>query len=252
VTEAIHFYMPYPALGDKICFLSAARIYARIFPDAKVSVGQSLPDIIDAYGDGLLSAGREGRTISVAPGPWHRLHDHRGNNNYVGTYLREMGVQTPPVRPELPEVEPANGLEPGSYVAFQPWANFARDPDAAFIQQLLDVVRGKLMIVKVGKAGEHNPDFWEVAFPNWMGPPMNMLRVIRHARFVLTPRSASAHVAAAYGVPTVVWVPSDGENWHLDYPEWPHMLVEFERSGWMLAAQMARAAVWMEEMLCER
>jgi hypothetical protein len=39
---------------------------------------------------------------------------------------------------------------------------------------------------------------------------------------VLTPRSASAHVAAGYKKPAFVWVPDDGENWHLDYPEWPH------------------------------
>lgn len=60
------------------------------------------------------------------------------------------------------------------------------------------------------------------AIASYIGDEMNMLKIIRHAALVLTPRSASAHIAAGYGVKTVVWVPNDGENWHLDYPNWQH------------------------------
>ena len=52
-----------------------------------------------------------------------------------------------------------------------------------------------------------------------------MLRVIQHAAFLLTPRSASANIAAAYRIPSILWVPNDGANWQLDYPGWDYKLV---------------------------
>jgi ADP-heptose:LPS heptosyltransferase len=63
-----------------------------------------------------------------------------------------------------------------------------------------------------------------------------MLRMIRHARLVLCPRSASAHIAVGYGVPAVVWAPDDGENWHLNYgPKARVRLIDFDALGRALA-----------------
>jgi hypothetical protein len=65
-----------------------------------------------------------------------------------------------------------------------------------------------------------------------------MLRVIQHAALVLTPRSASAHIAAAYQIPAFLWLPHDGENWHLDYPHWITRRVSIDDHWEMIGASL--------------
>lgn len=56
---------------------------------------------------------------------------------------------------------------------------------------------------------------------SFAGDELDMLRLIQNAALILTPRSATAHIAAGYGIPSIVWLPDDYLNWHLDYPNWP-------------------------------
>ena len=63
---------------------------------------------------------------------------------------------------------------------------------------------------------------------SYLGDYIDVIRCVQHAALVLTPRSASAHIAAAYRIPSFCWLPEDGENWHLDYPSWNHHRFYFE------------------------
>jgi ADP-heptose:LPS heptosyltransferase len=108
---------------------------------------------------------------------------------------------------------------PKRYGVLQPRSGFARNPDVDYVRRVVEAAVDATAI-PVYAIGMRSPNDPIVDDSQMREDVPHLLSMIAHATFVLTPRSASAHVAAAYGVPSVVWVPRDGENWHLDYPNW--------------------------------
>lgn len=244
--KPVYMYMPYGAFGDQLAFLGAARIYAQRHPQCEVWVNV-LPEIVAAYTDGLLHF----HTKPMALGDVafecvnrHRVKNSSPDKNYVGCYLAALGESVD----EAPAFEPpylpvADGLKPQGYIAIQPYSTFARnaaDRDA-FVQALADQCRKTfpdLPLVCLGRPDTRR-DIKDVNY-DYLGWNKDVLQVIEHARYVLTPRSASAHIAAGYRVPSFVWVPGDGEDWHLNYPNWPHLRVSVDHPP-------ARAAAFLQD-----
>lgn len=223
-------------LGDKLCALSAAREFARRNPNLSVYYN-TLPKIVAAYGDELLKLGTGAYPLPENYALFHREKDSSPAANYLGCYYLGLGINfysSPKL--ELPAVPPCVGLMPDSYIALQPTANWAT-PNISLDDLKRVIQDAPLPVVLTGNYITNNStdnvsDEDKLRFnqelvtaganASYIGDEMNMLKLIRHAALVLTPRSASAHIAAGYGVKTVVWVPNDGENWHLDYPNWQH------------------------------
>ncbi|WP_368153836.1 hypothetical protein [Aeromonas sp. s9] len=226
-------------LGDKLCALSAAREFARRNPNLSVYYN-TLPSIVSAYGDDLVKLGSGAYPLPENYALFHREKDASPAANYLGCYYLGLGINfesNPGL--ELPTVSPCTGLTPGSYIALQPTANWAK-PNLSLDDIKRIIQDSPLPVVLTGNyitnnttdniSDEDKQRFNQEliaagANASYIGDEMNMLKLIRHAALVLTPRSASAHIAAGYGVKTVVWVPNDGENWHLDYPNWQHIRV---------------------------
>lgn len=227
--ETVCLRSDYGSLGDQLCFIGAARHYARAHSEFSVVV-PNLPDLVGAYADDLIAHGNEGRSILCNPELRHRAKHESRDMNYLGTYMAELGLPTdiPPAL-ELPSLPPVDGLLPGAYVCLQPYSGFSgvpKDKDAFFEFLVKTVVSlcPNWPIVAVGLPDTPR-DIRGVSY-DYLGDHITFLKAIQHAAMVLTPRSASAHIAAAHGVPTFVWVPPDGEEWHLDYPGWPHYRME--------------------------
>jgi ADP-heptose:LPS heptosyltransferase len=220
----------YTALGDKLCALCAVREFARRNPNLQVHFNR-LDNVVQAYGDGLVLPGSKGKSILLHAHKRHRIKEGSPDKNYLGTYFAELGMdfQEPP-RLELPILDPVPVLAGKKYIAFQPFSEFAQ-PNLS--PEILDFIlcqckRHYDRIVCVGAENTmHNIKGVDYSH---LGDAVNMLRVIRHARLVITPRSASAHIAAGYGIPAFIWVPKDGENWHLDYPAWDNIRVPVKSS----------------------
>ena len=211
-------------LGDKLCALHAARVWARSHPNDRVSF-PSLPAVVNAYADGLVSPTAEGSIVAESSECFRRDRRWSVAANYLGCYLlgRGMSFDEPPTL-ELPPVGPLPQLRPGSYAVLQPHAGWARpNLDATELARIVE--HSPLPVVLVGR-----PDTVYVEGTLWvaLGDELTMLRAVRHAAFAIGPRSAMAHIAAAYSVPAVIWVPSDGENWHLDYKGWEHIRIDAE------------------------
>ena len=214
----------YPGLGDQLCLLTAAREFARRNLDCRVHV-EALSDVVNAYGDQLIFIGSSGRRIDCLPAQLQRLKDAGPYWNYLGTFLFQLGIQChEPPELELPVVSVPEGLRSRECIAFQPYSNWAPNPSNGkeWLEELIagcQEYRPEWPIIMVGSsetAKGLNASY------DYLGGPLQMLRVISHAALVLTPRSASAHIAAGYRVPAAVWLPDDGENWHLNYPHWSH------------------------------
>jgi alpha-1,3-rhamnosyl/mannosyltransferase len=209
-------------LGDRLCVISAARAFARLHPEAEVHIATTLPEVVAAYGDDLLRVGEEGEERACEPFGSHRAKERSPLGNYAGTFLAALGVPfTSSPALELPALAPPRGLAPQGYIALQPLAGTARNPPPSFVEALLETARQiapDWPIVAVGLPD--TPRQFPGVDYDHLGGACDFLRTIAHAAFVLTPRSASAHAAAGYRVPSFVWVPDDGENWHLDYPDW--------------------------------
>lgn len=221
--------LAFGGLGDQLCLLAAIRAFAETHPGRRIAT-TVLPDLVAAYRDDVVRhvAAPEGEHWVVNAYLRHRVRHASADGNYLGTYMAALGmtVATPPAF-RLPLLEPHSRLIPGAYVALQPRAVTARnpaDPDG-FVARLVERVKEELPGLPVVAVGDprttprsiHGVDFGA------LGSAADLVRVVSHAAFVLTPRSASAHVAAAHGVPALVWTPGDGEEWHLDYPSWPHV-----------------------------
>lgn len=226
-------------LGDKLCAMVAAREFARRNPGLRVFFN-TLPSVVSAYSDGLLHLGANTYPLPENYALFHREKDSSPAGNYLGCYYLGLGMafnDNPTI--DLPEVPPLDGLKSGAYIALQPTANWAK-PNFPFDDLIRIIKSSPLPVVLTGtyftknstdivtdeeRSRIENALISAGASASFIGDEMNMLRIIRHAALVVTPRSASAHIAAGYGVKTVVWVPSDGENWHLDYPGWRHARV---------------------------
>ncbi|MEV3828044.1 hypothetical protein RI534_01915 [Aeromonas allosaccharophila] len=226
-------------LGDKLCAMVAAREFARRNPGLKVFFN-TLPAVVSAYSDDLLHLGSNTYPLPENYALFHREKDSSPAGNYLGCYYLGLGMafnENPVI--DLPDVPSLDGLESGTYIALQPTANWAK-PNFS-VEDLVRIIKSSpLPVVLTGTFFTKNStelvtEDERVQIENilisagarasFIGDEMNMLKIIRHAALVVTPRSASAHIAAGYGVKTVVWVPSDGENWHLDYPGWKHARV---------------------------
>jgi len=209
-------------LGDQLCFLSAARSFARTV-GVPTFVETPLPEVVAAYGDGLIRAGSCGPRVGVDPQLRHRVKGTSIDVNYAGTFLAAMGLRfAGPPTLEFPRVPRPCGLPP-RYAVLQPRSVHAPNPPASFLQGVVDLARSAsgtgMPIYAVGRP-DGVPQLRGVELGQLGEGVTQFLSMIAHATFVLTPRSAAAHAAAAYGVPAVVWLPEDGENWHMDYPDW--------------------------------
>lgn len=227
----------YGYLGDQLCLISAARRYARDHADAEVFVDciQDLVDVVGAYGDGLVKVGTAGRLIQCDPGSRQRSQWCQATDfNYLGTYITELGIklESPP-SVELPQVPPLLSPEE-PYICLQPrsatWG-YPTKKEAVFasVVRAVRAVKPLWPIIVVGHT-ETPRDIPGVIF-DFLGSPMSMLRLIRHSKFVITVRSVSAHIASAYGVPSIVFSPDDGEHWSLNYPKWDRKIVPLDISG---------------------
>lgn len=214
-------------LGDRVCLLSAAREFSRRHPDLDVKLND-LGKVVSAYQDNLISSG-QGLPLPDNTNALHRTKMSSPAGNYLGCFYLGLGMDfegLPAI--ELPDVPLLEGLQAGNYIALQPTANFAKpNIDFLALQEIISacplpvVLTGPFQPVNsyLPTRGEQHSKFSQ-ADDRYYDDEMAMLQIISHAALVLTPRSASAHIAAAYQVPAIVWVPNDGENWHLDYPLW--------------------------------
>lgn len=248
----VYIHMPYGAFGDQLAFIGAARMYAKRHPHQQIYV-DVLHDIVQSYADTLLMP------LAVCPMPKplridfecvqrHRKKHSSQDINYVGCYYGAINDAVHPVwfldEPphfEPPELPPHPALSPGNYIAVQPYSTFARnakDRDA-YVQALIDqchMVDPHCPVYCIGREDTRR-DLKGISY-KYLGWARDTMRLIQHARYVLTPRSASAHIAAGYRVPSFVWVCGDGEDWHLDYPHWPHTRVSVDLSPAAAAEQL--------------
>lgn len=233
--------MPYDSFGDQICFLGAARIYAKRHPEHRVHVN-ILPDIVNSYDNHLLTFGRRGEQIECVP-CWdrHRVKERSPDKTYVGCYLAAMGepvIENPAF--EGPILDPEPSLPRSKYIVLQPYSVYARNPQDRhlYVQELVDQCREHFPDVKIICVGATNTArvISGVDYNFLSDEKIELLRLIQHAALVLTPRSVSAHVAAGYKVPAFVWVSGDGEDWHLDYPNWHHARCSVDHSPIIAAA----------------
>jgi len=227
--ERVEVWIPSQwGLGDKLCALSTARELARRNPKWQIQF-QHIPEIVSAYEDDLVTSGSGGFQIPYQEPFFYRERDSSIAANYLGCYYLNAGLffsEAPSL--ELPKLPAMPGLEPGSYIALQPAAGWARPNIGP--RQLEDIVRSASMpVVVVGR--QETPRNIKGAIYEYLGSPLDMLRVIQHAAIMLAPRSASAHIASAYRTPSIIWVPDDGENWHLNYPGWQCKMVRVRQRG---------------------
>jgi hypothetical protein len=215
-------------LGDKLCALSTAREIARRHTKLKVQF-EWFPEIVTAYGDTLVEPGRGGYVVPCNDHYFYRDRKRSLAANYLGCYYLNAGLHfdVPPCL-DLPTLPPCPDLEPSSYIALQPNSGWAK-PNISERHLEFIVQMAPLPVVVVGRP-ETPRDIKGANFDH-LGAPIEMLRIIQHAAILLTPRSASAHIGAAYEVPSLIWVPNDGENWHLDYPGWKHKTISVRNPG---------------------
>jgi hypothetical protein len=155
----------------------------------------------------------------------HRNKKPEQYGNYYGTFLAAMGIH-PGV---LPKLELPTFQSMASYSVIQPFSQFAENPPLWYIQGLVDIYE-ELTGEELYAVGLPNtPKTLKRVKYDLLSEDLSFLmRVIQNSKFVLTPRSLAAHVAAGYGKPSFVWVPDDGESWHLDYPDWPRRMILFQ------------------------
>jgi hypothetical protein len=223
VSMHVEIRMPGWGLGDRLCALSAARELARRRRDLTVHFN-FVPRIVDAFNDDLVTAGH-GQTIDIARSetPYFFWEKMAGVGvNYAGCYQLGLGMDFSDVPVlELPRLPARPGLEPKAYIVIQPRAEgMWGKPHLRLFDLQRIIYSSPLPVILAGRPGSGLGLFGIER--SYAGNELDMLQLIQHAALVLTPRSAGAHIAAAYGVPSIVWVPDDDLNWHLNYPDWPH------------------------------
>ena len=234
-------------LGDKLCALTAARHVARLFSNSRVWF-PALREVQDFYADSLVCYGTNGFVLRDHYELFHRQKEFSPALNYLGCYLLGLAIdfQSPPAL-ELPEIPPFKELIGVKYIALQPTSNWAQ-PNLS-LDSLCRVIAESPFPVMLAssystKNGNQRTDAdLEInrkamermvsagANASFIGNEVDMLRLIRHSHLVVTPRSASAHIAAGYRKMSVIWLPNDGENWHMNYPEWCFSSTNLETHG---------------------
>lgn len=226
-------FLPEPDahVGDLICFISAARAFAKV-TEKRVFVNTAR-DIIDSYNDSRIAFGQEG--VAITPS-WRSIVWNQNSGNFLGAFTGSLFASNQTSAPfELPNLED----EP-SRCLIQPWALSAENPPDEFLQSLIDTFNAMTgeQLYCIGAADTsrrlHGLDYSlletnRVAF----------LRHIKNAKCLLAPRSGSAHIAAAYGIRTYVWMPKSDANWHLDYPNWNATKVLFSDGSAYAAHQLS-------------
>lgn len=203
-----------------MCFLSAIHAFAR--RQGEPCWVTHFEDVVETYGDGWLHFGRQREHRHVDVYDWHRRKDKSEHINYLGTFAKALMPDIElPVDFELPAFDPEE-----KRCLIQVRSNFAANPDPAYVQRLVDKfmeMTGESLFV----IGDENTPRWleRVDYSLVKTSIPTLMRHISNAKCVLTPRSISAHLAAGYKVPALVWLPDDGENWHLDYPDWSHFRI---------------------------
>lgn len=201
--------------GDILCMMSAAHTFARL-TGHEVYLEQ-FKDVVECYDDGLLKHGKQGISISLDVGCYHRLKTGEEFKNYLGTFLKPLLPNLPlPTDFEFPAFAPLPRR-----CLIQPFSRTAANPSLEHVQAIVDCF-----------SEETGEQLFAIGHPaterNLVGVDYSLLKEgipdlmanISSAACVLTPRSASAHISAGYRVPTFLWLPDDGENWHLDYRCW--------------------------------
>lgn len=227
--------------GDYVCLTSACREFARRTGNTVFT--NNMCDVIESYHDSSLRYGTTGVRMPVYIKDTHRAKEPGFYKNYYGTYLAALGLLRKGDDPELdlPQLEE---MEP--YVVIQPYSNFAKNPNINYVQELVDTFRSLtgMEVYVIGKESTHR-FLKNVRYDLLKDSIVHLMRVVQNARFVMTPRSCSAHLAAGYHKPSFVWMPNDGENWHLDYSRWPHV-----RHSWQDGIYSAREV--MKEFLTQQ
>lgn len=213
--------------GDYVCLLSACREFTRrtgnpVYLDI-------LPDVIAAYRDPNLRFGKQGVRFIVSVYEAHRQKEPGDYGNYYGTYLAAMGLLRKGDVPkmELPQFEPME-----SHVVLQPFSVYAQNPSLEYLQGMVDRFH-QLTGMDVYVVGKSNTPrvLRNVRYDLLQDSITNLMRIVQSAAFVMGPRSLVAHLAAGYNRPSFIWVPEDGENWHLDYSGWDRVLHPFANGG---------------------
>ena len=222
--------------GDHICMLSACREFIR--RTGHTVYTDSMPDVVAAYNDPKLLYGKKGLKFTLTVNDSHREKEPGDYINYYGTFLAAMGLICKGDVPklELPKFDPVKPR-----VLIQQASLYAENPSSHYVQWLVDKfikATGK-KVYAVGKASTPKV-LKHVDYSLLQDGVTNIMRLVQSAEFVMTPRSLTAHLAAGYGRPSFVWVPGDGENWHLDYPDWPRILHPFAE-GELVGGEILKA-----------
>lgn len=218
-------------LGDRLTGLSAARAFARTFPEKEVWCN-FLPELITLFGDNWVKFGSAGTKLWFFRGEAENSREM--SMNWAGMALASVGiVPEPSSRMELPQVGPHPRLAVGEpYIVLQPFAKTAKNLSLAQVQDVVEVVRQVLPHWKILLVGlpEANKDLKNVDY-SFLSPSLiEFLALVRHAKLLLGPRSASAHIAASYDIPAFLWLAGDHWDWYLDYWGWSRRVVGLEES----------------------
>jgi len=237
----VQVWMRGKSLGETLCAISAARDFARKYPDLSVEC-QQLPEILDAYGDNLVRPGNSGYVIPNQADRFLAERDQSIACNYQGCFHLGLGMNfCVAPKPELPLLPAIEGLAPRSYIAVCPGVQGAEAiPFDEQMESIIDNVQLPVYCIGDGatRCTIQGMDY------SLLGSPLQSLRVIQHAAAVLTPRSAAAHISAGYDVPAIVWESGDSYDWHTDYPFWNARRIRpFERKFVDIVAGM------LEELL---
>lgn len=208
-------------VGDEVCFLSACRTYAKTTGDT-VYV-RSFDDVVRSCGDDLIRIS----PIEVREFDLQYVHLDKAkyeHSNYLGMALDAMIPGSDP----QPEADLPNFSYEPPRCLIQPYSGTARNPSDEYLQSVVDAfveLTGETLYA-VGHDGTPHR-LRNVDYSLLQNSVPALMAHIQHARFVLTPRSGSAHIAAMYKTPCMVWLPDDGLDWHMNYKKSPLRLVHY-------------------------
>lgn len=230
------------ASGDHLAMACAARDVARRDGRRVPVVSRLIDDLLSAYGDGLLEVVAADASVRQERGLMDRIWQaHRRQSgtphamyfrNYLGTFRWLLGLEVGECpRYALPDLPYTEGLPPTPYAVIQPRSVRAANPGPDLLQPLVyRLLEAGWRVYGVGKQNTRQ-ELQGVDWSMLRNSALHMACVIRHAALVLSPRSFAAHLAAGYNVPCLLWLPDDGENWHMDFEPWTCIKVRYALGG---------------------